>query len=146
MTYRIHDKTQDRLRDADPVCSRVGNATVIELRSTSPTRSTSFGSMGIAPLPDTLKVLTLQNADRRRFKGVGTQLLEIAEQIRSGHRLPSTTLICQDEGAAEFFFKKGFRFTGSGAQARNDAMQRHIDHPSTGWPEDSVFLGEMRKP
>jgi len=146
MTHRIHDKRLNRSLEAVPVSSSMGNATVVELRSASPTRSLTFGTMGIAPLPDTLKVLTVENADRRRFKGVGTQLLNIAEQVRAERRLPSTTLTCQDERAAEFFFKQGFRFTGPDASAKNAAMQYRVDHPSAELPDDCVFLGDMRKP
>ncbi|GKS85220.1 GNAT family N-acetyltransferase [Acidovorax sp. SUPP1855] len=143
---RIHDKSQNRYRPAEPVIRASGSASIVELRSTSPTKSTHFGTMSLAPLPGALKVLTIENANRRRFSGVGRQLLAMAENIRQQRQLPSTTLLCQDEGAAEFFFKKGFRFSGHDAEAKNAAMHAHLDAPDSPIPDDCIFLGEMRKP
>ncbi len=79
------------------------------------------------------------------MRQVGSRFLEIADGMRGDLGLSSVSLICQDEGAAKFFYKTGFRFVGSGADAKNSALKQHLDHPQDALPDEVVFLGDMEK-
>ncbi|KPX46812.1 MULTISPECIES: hypothetical protein [Pseudomonas syringae group] len=125
--------------------SASGNAKKIEMRSASPTRSQHFGTMSVAPQLNSLRLLSIENHKKTAVRQVGSRFLEIAGRMRSDLALSSVSLMCQDEGAAKFFYKNGFRFVGSGADAKNSALKHHIDHPEDALPDEIVFLGDMER-
>ncbi|MGF7192461.1 hypothetical protein JOE11_005539 [Robbsia andropogonis] len=122
-----------------------GNVRKIEMRSLSPTSSRHFGTMSLAPQLHSLRLLSIENHNRNAVRQVGSRFLEIADQMRSDLGLSSVSLICQDEDAATFFYKAGFRFVGIGADAKNAALKHHIAHPQDALSDEIVFLGDMEK-
>ncbi len=112
--------------------SNSGNVQLVSLFSNAHQRN-KVGSMNVAPRRDTLRILTIESLDWSRYKGVGAAMLDIADRIRDSAGLSSLSLISQDEGASEFFYKKGFRFTEEGRNAeshfRFTVRSRRRRHP-----------------
>ncbi|MGF7192394.1 hypothetical protein JOE11_005472 [Robbsia andropogonis] len=142
---QIYDRGRQSMLDVTIESSASENAKKIEMRSSSPTRSKHFGTMSVAPQLNSLRILSIENHKRTAVRQVGSRFLEIADGMRGDLGLSSVSLICQDEGAAKFFYKAGFRFVGSGADAKNSALKHHLDHPQDVLPDEIVFLGEMEK-
>ena len=122
-----------------------GNVRRVELRSCSPTRRQHFGTMTLAPRAASLRVLTMENHQRPGVRRVGTCLLEVADGIRKELGLQDVSLICQDEGAAAFFYRNGFRFVGEGAAEKNAVLARHHGRPGGSLPGEVILLGDMAK-
>lgn len=101
--------------------------------------------MSVAPRGDTLRILTIENCGRSKYKGVGTAMINLADRIRESAGLSSLSLISQDEGASEFFYKKGFRFAGEGRQEKNFEMQNHI-YNRTPVLDHVILVGDMERP
>ncbi|MBH5372236.1 GNAT family N-acetyltransferase [Bradyrhizobium glycinis] len=106
----------------------------------------NVGSMSVAPSGGTLRILTIESHERSRYKGIGTAMLDIADRIRDSAGLSSLSLISQDEGASEFFYKKGFRFTGQRHGQKNSEMRHHISDPRYVVPDDVILIGDMERP
>ncbi|WP_407175554.1 hypothetical protein [Bradyrhizobium sp. STM 3562] len=120
-----------------------GNVQCVSLFSDASQRN-KVGSMSVAPRGDTLRILTVENCGRSRYKGVGTAMIDLADRIRESAGLSSLSLISQDEGASEFFYKKGFRFTGEGEEEKNFEMRKHIYNGSP-IPDDVILIGDMER-
>ncbi|MGF6483128.1 hypothetical protein [Paraburkholderia sp. JPY419] len=142
---QIYDRGRQSMLDVTIESSASGNATKIEMRSSSPTRSQHFGTMCVAPQLNSLRLLSVDNRKRTAVRQVGSRFLEIADRMKGDLGLSSVSLSCQDEGAAKFFYKAGFRFIGSGADAKNAALKHHLDHSQGALPDEIVFLGDMEK-
>lgn len=119
-----------------------GNALRVELSDSGAQKD--IGRLTIAPGSDSLRILSINNDMRSQYRAVGSHLLDIARQKSREHGLKGEmSLICQDEGAAVFFYKAGFRFCGKDAEAKNAAIKAHIEHPDAPLPDDVLFLGDM---
>ncbi|MGC0325666.1 hypothetical protein ABIG06_006295 [Bradyrhizobium sp. USDA 326] len=121
------------------VSSDIGNATSISLFSDAGQRN-KVGAMTVAPGRDSLRILTIENVGRSRYKGIGTAMIEVADHIRGSAGLSTLSLLSQDEGASEFFYKKGFRFTDGN---KNVEMRHLVSNP--GYVSDEILMGEMKR-
>jgi hypothetical protein len=100
--------------------------------------------LATAPVDNALSILSIENHQRSKFKSTGTLLIRLASRMSheagfGGH----LSLRCQDEGAAEFFYKRGFRFVGEQGSQKNAEMATHLADPTAPLSDDVLFLGPM---
>ncbi|MET4325713.1 hypothetical protein ABIB80_001536 [Bradyrhizobium sp. i1.15.2] len=119
--------------------SNIGNAQSVSLFSDASQRN-RVGAMTVAPGRDSLRIFTIENLGRSRYKGVGTAMIEVADHIRESAGLSNLSLLSQDEGASQFFYKKGFRFTDGD---KNAEMRTLISNPR--YVSDEILMGEMER-
>lgn len=87
----------------------------------------------------------MENHRRTGVRRVGTCFLEVADGIRKELGLQGISLVCQDEGAAAFFYRNGFRFVGEGAAEKNAVLARHNGRPGGPLPDEVILVGDMAK-
>ncbi|QIG94435.1 MULTISPECIES: GNAT family N-acetyltransferase [Bradyrhizobium] len=137
-SFAVDKRTGESVR-LHRVSSNIGNAQSVSLFSDANERN-KVGSMTVAPGRDNLRILTIENVGRSRYKGVGTAMIAVADHIRESAGLSTLSLLSQDEGASEFFYKKGFRFTD---EDKNAEMRTLISNPR--YAPDEILMGEMER-
>lgn len=121
------------------VSSNIGNAQSVSLFTDANERN-KVGAMTVAPGRNSLRILSIENLGRSRYKGVGTAMIEVADHTRQSAGLSKLSLLSQDEGASAFFYKKGFRFADEG---KNAEMRTVISNPR--YVSDEILMGEMER-
>ncbi|UFX44161.1 hypothetical protein HAP47_0034060 [Bradyrhizobium sp. 41S5] len=137
-SFAVEKRTGESVR-LHRASSNFGNVQNLSLFSDA-SQHNKVGTMTVAPVRDSLRILTIENVGRSRYKGVGTAMIEVADHIRESAGLSTLSLLSQDEGASEFFYKKGFRFTD---EDKNAEMRTLISNPR--YASDEILMGEMER-